>query len=328
MHTDREGVLVTGATGLIGYHVARTLSRDEGLHTVCIVRPGSNPRKLAALRDCGVSLEEGSFLDLPTLNRIFDSHSIRYVVHLAALRGGGAGSQDEYARVNVQGTEGLLQLSLERGVRRFVFCSSVGVFGTIPLHSPAGEATPLNGDNLYHASKIEAERRAADYVAKGLDVRVVRPTITYGLEDSGFPTTLVNLARSRRFVVCGRDVLIHLLDADKMAEFVHLILRREQLKGSVFIVADSGPISLGSLVNMVHLHHYGVPYPRLLRMPKPVFSAAAIFFQLIRNEKWLARILLTSRDWHYDLRSTMSAVPEWVPARTEDSFLSVMCKTG
>jgi nucleoside-diphosphate-sugar epimerase len=325
MCTISEGVLVTGATGLIGYHVACELALDERLNTVCIVRSGSNPQKLAALDSRGVVLEEGSFLDPDTMDRIFKTHSIRYVVHLAALRGGGAGSSDEYARVNVEGTESLLRLSLQRDIRRFLFCSSVGVFGTIPQEVPAGEGTPLNGDNLYHASKVQAEAKVAEFVSKGLDARIVRPTVTYGIEDDGFPTTLVELVKSRKFVLCGGDVRVHMLDAVKFAEFVRLILRRNGLERNTFLVADAGPVSLKYLVDGIHRYHHGASYPRYLRMPRLLFRTAAVFFKMIRNEKWLARTLLISRDWHFDLRATLEAVPEFMPARTEDRFVAAMC---
>ncbi len=320
-----EGVLVTGATGLIGFHVARELAADKRFKTVCIVRRGADSRKADALRRLDVGIEEGSFLDPDTLGRIFESYAIRYVVHLAALRGGGAGTREDYARVNVAGTEGLLKLSVARGVRRFIYCSSVGVFGTIPKQLPAGEDTPLNGDNLYHKSKIEAEKRVTDYISRGLDARIIRPTITYGPEEEGFPTTLVKMVRDRRFVLCGGDVRIHLLDARRLAAFVRLLLSRGRLPRDIFIVADEAPISLKKIVDRIHRHFHGVPYPRYLKMPGFVFKAAAFFFGVLRHEKWLTRTLLISRSWHYDLSATVAAVPEFVPARTGDNFIEAMC---
>ena len=317
--------LITGATGLIGFQVARVMSADKRFTTICIVRRGADSKKIDALRHLDVQIEEGSFLDPDTLDRLFESYPVRYVVHLAALRGEGGGTREDYARVNVAGTEGLLQRSVSRDVRRFIYCSSVGVYGTVPKELPAGEDTPLHGDNLYHSSKIQAERRVAYYASRGLDARIVRPTITYGQEEEGFPATLVKLVRERRFVVCGGEVLIHLLDARRFASFVHLLVNRRPLSKNIFIVADEAPISFQKLVDRIHSHFYGVPYPRYLKMPGFVFKTAAFFFRTVGKEKWLVRTLLLSRSWHYDLSATLAAVPEFLPGRTDDNFIEVMC---
>jgi nucleoside-diphosphate-sugar epimerase len=199
------------------------------------------------------------------------------------------------------------------------------VFGTIPGELPARITTKLNGDNGYHASKIRAEAKVHEFVNKGLDAYIVRPTITYGHEDSGFPATLVNLVRAKRFIVCDEDVQIHLLDAGKLAEFVHLALRSERLKGDTFIVADSEPVSLKALVDRIHEHYYGVPYPAYLKMPQFLFKVAAFVFKAAGNEKWLTRTLLISKSWHYDLSAVLESGLDFVPARTEDNFVKKMC---
>jgi nucleoside-diphosphate-sugar epimerase len=190
---------------------------------------------------------------------------------------------------------------------------------------PAGLGTRLHGDNLYHRSKIMGEKVVAQYVAKGLDVRTIRPTITYGPEDNGFPATLANLVRAKRFVVCADDVQIHLLDADKLAEFVHLALRSDRLRGDKFIVADSEPISLKALVDRIHEHFYGAPYPVYLKMPGFVFKAAAFLFKAVGNEKWLVRTLLISKSWHYDLSAVLESGLDFVPARTGENFVKKIC---
>ena len=329
-HTDdsqtaQECVLITGATGLIGYHVARELALDEGFRIICIVRSGSNSNKLNGLKSLGIDLEEGSFFDADLLARVFESYPIRYVVHLAALRGGGEGSREDYAQINIQGTETLLQMSLANNVQRFIFFSSVGVFGTIPKQLPAGLNTALNGDNLYHASKIESEKIVTQYSANGLDTMIIRPTITYGPEDNGFPTTLVKLVRNRKFVICGGGIRIHMLDVNRLAAFVHRVLRDKGLSEETLIIADRAPVSLKLLVDQIHSHFYGVPYPGYLQMPKLVFRVAACFFKAIGNEKWLARTLLISQNWYYDIEATLAAVPDFNPSCTENNFIPIMC---
>jgi nucleoside-diphosphate-sugar epimerase len=319
-------ILITGATGFIGSHVAERLLSDNDYTIVAIARKGQDYKNVNALREKGALVAEGQFYDEAFVEKVFRLHPIEHVIHLAAVRGAGRGFGSEYIRVNVRGTEVLLEKSLEHKVRRFVFVSSVGVFGTIPNELPARITTRLNGDNAYHASKIRAEAKVREFENKGLDAYIVRPTISYGHEDSGFPATLVKLVMAKRFIVCAEDVQIHLLDAGKLAEFVHLALRSERLKGgSTFIVADSEPISLKALVDTIYKHYYGVPYPAYLKMPRFLFRATAFVFKATGNEKWLTRTLLISRSWHYDLSAVLESGLDFVPARTEDNFIKKMC---
>jgi len=321
----KETVLITGASGFIGYHVARLLSEDGRLTPVCIVRSQGDSHRTEALRQLGAVVVNGSFLHTETLDRILKTHGIRFVVHSAAIRGGGAGSPEDYLRVNVQGTDELLRLSLAHGVHRFIHISSVGVFGTIPKTLPAGRDTPIHGDNLYHSSKVQAEERVRRYANNGLDTCILRPTVTYGSGDNGFPSTLVKLVQARRFLVSTREVLIHLLDVGKLAELIAQILWREDSVGGPLIVADQGPIQISALVDLIHSHFYGVAYPKHLRVPSPAFRAATLFFGLLGREKWSVRSKLISESWYFDLGDTLATIPDFLPALTEQRFIQAVC---
>jgi len=122
------------------------------------------------------------------------------VIHVAAIRGGGGASSGEFQEVNVNGTERLLRAAYERNVQKFIFCSSVGVHGTIPVTVPAAIETALHGDSQYHQSKIASEAAVQDFIRKGLNAYIVRPTITYGPGDDGFPKA--SFVWSRR-TCCG-----------------------------------------------------------------------------------------------------------------------------
>jgi len=326
MNEEERGVLITGATGLLGFHVAIRLANCEGLRPVCIVREHKrSKKKIEHLYNMGVMMFTGSFLDPETLKKCFSSHSIHYVVHLAALRGGGTGKKRDYEKVNVHGTESLLRESFENGVEKFIFCSSVGVFGTIPKELPARIGTELFGDNLYHRSKIKAEALVDKYTARGIKTYILRPTITYGLEDGGFPATLVRLTRNRRLILSSDEVSIHLLDADTFSEMVYCILSTERINGDIFIAADRAPVLMKDLVDRIHFHYHGEPYPSYLKIPGCLYKMASILFRIIKNEKWHVRVLLMSKSWHYDLNATFEAGFGFDPAGTNDNFIRKMC---
>jgi nucleoside-diphosphate-sugar epimerase len=320
---NKEYVLITGATGFIGSHVTEKFLSDESYRIVAIVRSKKNYKNVEELENKGAILVEGNFYDNNLLEKLFEEFPIQNVIHIAALRGGGAGTREDYYEVNVCGTEVLLEASFKNQIKKFIFCSSVGVYGTIPKELPANIMTELNGDNEYHKSKILAEKKVQEFINRGLDAYIVRPTITYGLGDQGFPKTLVELVIKRVFLLPFKDIKIHLLDMCNLAELLSQMVKSDGLNQRVFIAADEAPISLKELVNLIHFHYNKSKYPSFLKLPTPIFKILSLFFKLSRNEKWLTRILLVSKSWHYDIDETMNAF-QYVPTRTEDSFIKSM----
>jgi nucleoside-diphosphate-sugar epimerase len=317
---NKAYVLITGATGFIGSHVTEKLLSDKSYRLIAIVRKNRNYKNVNELENKGAILAEGNFYDKIFLEKIFNKFPVQYVVHIAALRGGGTGTKEDYYEVNVHGTEVLLAASLQNHVKKFIFCSSVGVFGTIPKEVPANLTTELNGDNEYHNSKILAERKVYDFISKGLNAFIIRPTITYGSRDNGFSATLVKLVRKRMLFLPFKDNKVHLLEVRKLAEIFMEILKTNNLRKRIFIAADEQPIILRELIDLVYSYYYGKKYPLILRMPSIVFDAFLVLFRALKNSKWSVRVQLLSRDWYYDT-AEMNSLIEFRSANTEKEFL-------
>src|SRR4030042_2179302 len=304
---SKEYVLITGATGFIGSHVVEKLLLDNRYHVVAIVRKIRNYKNVLTLKDKGAILIEGNFYKNTLLDYVFENFSIKYVIHIAALRGLGAGTEEDYYRINVIGTEMLLERSLKNHVEKFIFCSSVGVYGTIPSELPATLTTSFYGDNDYHRSKILAERKVQEFIDMGLIAFVVRPTITYGSRDNGFASMLVKLVRRRMLLLPFHRNKIHLLDVDKLAEVFLRILAIDKISQRIFIVADEVAVSCQEIVDTIYSFYYQTTYPPFLKLPNFAFDFLAKFFDLMRSEKWLLRVLLISKSWYYDISSTRMA---------------------
>lgn len=293
-------VLLTGATGFIGSHVADRLLRDGLFQVVTIVRKSNNNEKIEELSEKGAVIVEGCFYDESLLEKVFTDYSITHVIHLAAIRSEGTHSKEDYYEVNVGGTEGLLVASHRHGVQRFIYCSSVGVFGIPPQELPASAETKLNGDTEYQKSKILAEKTVCDFIVKGLDAYIVRPTITYGKGDSGFPPTLVRLVKRGLLPLSTHRNLIHLVDIDTLAKVFVAMVMENNLKQRVYVVADRSPVPLRELADLVHAYYYGRPYKGLLNLPDVLCRALLLFFQMIGNQKWLTRGRLLFCNWYYE----------------------------
>lgn len=301
---NRQHVLLTGSTGFIGRHVVRKLAGLQDLRLICIVRGGERHPQANSLLNQGAILVRGEFCDETILKETFRRYEVRQVVHLAAIRGARKASPAEFRRANIEGTALLLREAYERRVQKFIHCSSVGVYGTIPMAVPAGIATPLRGDTHYHQSKVAAEAAVHGYIQKGLNAYIVRPAIAYGPGDDGFPQTLVQLVRRHLLCLPKTNHRIHLVDVERLAEVFLNLVERDQCTQRILVAADVEPVPLKDLVDWIHWHFYGRPYPRFLRLPDWAFELAFHLFQGLGNEKWAVRVALICTDWYYQSADT------------------------
>jgi nucleoside-diphosphate-sugar epimerase len=326
MEDEKRTVLLTGATGFIGTHAARALAGDGSAgDVVALVRPEAGEEKIRGLRRPGITLVEGSFTDRAVVRDIFRRYAPTRLLHLAAIRGSGRGPAADYQRVNVEGTETLLQESMEQGLATFIFCSSVGVHGTIPRELPATVATPLDGDSPYHRSKIQGEAAVHRAIKQGLNAYIVRPTITYGTGDNGFPATLVRLVRSRRFPLPRPGTEVHLLDVAALCRLFAMLFDCGNPGARTIIAADRAPVPLAGLVHAIHRHCHGRDYPRYPFLPGGAARLLAGFLGIVGSDRWRTRVRLISESWYYRTDVGISA-PDYEPPDTLTSFPESMCR--
>ena len=316
---SKQNILITGSTGFVGRHVVRKLAPNQDLRLICIVRGGERHPQANFLLKEGAILVRGEFYGETILKKVFEQYPIRQVIHLAAIRGARNTSPEEFRQVNVEGTALLLRQAYEHGVQKFVHCSSVGVYGTIPLAVPAGIETPLRGDTQYHKSKVAAEEAVREYIQKGLNAYIVRATIAYGSGDEGFPQTLVRLVRRHLLWLPKTNHQVHLVDVERVAEvFLNLIVR-DRFPQRIFLATDAEPVPLKDLVDWIHWYFYGRPYPRFLQLPDWMFELAYHLFQGLGNEKWAVRLALICKDWYFQSADTYRMLGIQ-PASTREAF--------
>ena len=305
MSANTITVLLTGANGFIGSHVTKRLASSPSFQVVAIVRRTDNDEAARKLKERGAFLVEGDFYDAGVLDRVFAQFPVSRVIHLAAICGEGKGKKEDYFNINVKGTEALLEASLKKEVKRFIYCSSVGVFGTIPAQVPGTLRTPLNGDTFYHQSKILAEEKVRDFMRRGLDAYIVRPTITYGEGDHGFSFKLVNLIRKRMPLLPHCRNVIHILDVEKLADiFAKLITTEQAFDQRIFIAADREPIRLRELADFICSHYFGKNYQPAFEIPKRLYDGMLYMAELLGSRKLRTSLQLISSSWYYNVAET------------------------
>jgi dihydroflavonol-4-reductase len=168
--------LVTGASGFLGWHVARLLV-DRGYPVRALVRPGS--------RVDGLKVETipGDLRDPASLDRAAAGCGL--VFHVAADYRLWAKDPTDLYRSNVDGTRNLLTAARNAGVERVVYTSTVGCIG-VPHGGIGDETTPVSLDDLagdYKRSKFLAEQVALEFARDGFPIVIVNPTAPIGDHD-------------------------------------------------------------------------------------------------------------------------------------------------
>ena len=163
-------VLVTGATGFIGPHVAHAL-RTRDVAVRALVR---DPARAARLNAWGVELARGDVTDPGSLRAA--CAGAEAVIHLVAII---AGRPADFERVMAEGTRNLVAAAQAAGVGRFVLASALG------LDERTKDAVP------YYRAKWEMERAVKE---SGLEHVIFRPSFVFG-KDGGVLPTFVRLAR-------------------------------------------------------------------------------------------------------------------------------------
>jgi dihydroflavonol-4-reductase len=168
--------LVTGASGFLGWHVARVLI-ERGHNVRALVRSGSRVDGLK------VETVTGDLRDPASLERAVAGCGLLF--HVAADYRLWAKDPTELYRSNVDGTRNLLRAAQNAGVERVVYTSTVGCIG-VPHGGIGDEAQPVALENMvgdYKRSKFLAEQVALEFARGGFPVVIVNPTAPIGDHD-------------------------------------------------------------------------------------------------------------------------------------------------
>lgn len=179
-------VLVTGAGGFIGSHLAERLA-ELGATTRALVHYNALGRwgwlDQSPHRN-DLEVIAGDICDRDSVRRAMEKADI--VFHLAALIAipYSYHAPVSYIRTNVEGTLNVLQAAREVGVQRMIHTSTSEVYGTAQ-YAPIDEAHPLQGQSPYSASKIGADKIAESfYRSFNVPVVTARPFNTFGPRQS------------------------------------------------------------------------------------------------------------------------------------------------
>ena len=258
MNYQGKPVLVTGAGGFIGSHLAERLVH-EGARVRALVRYNSrhDPGLLSLLpRDllAAIDIVSGDLRDAETVHEAMRGAEV--VFHLGALIAIPYSylHPREVVETNVLGTLNILLAARDLGTMRVVHTSTSEVYGTA-RYVPIDERHPFQGQSPYSASKIGADKLAESfYRSFGLPVATLRPFNTYGPRQSARAVipTIITQALTKSEVRLG--ALEPKRDLTFVIDTVEAFLRMGACDGvvgqEVNIGADNS-ISIGDLANKI-----------------------------------------------------------------------------
>jgi dihydroflavonol-4-reductase len=263
-------VLVTGATGFTGGHLAQALAA-RGYAVRALVRDAARADSLTA--GSGIELIVGDLEDRASLDRA--ARGVDLVYHIAAIYRQAGLPEARYRAINATAVRSVIEAAAAAGASRVVHCSTVGVHGDIE-RPPANEDAPLRPGDVYQETKVEGEAVARQASAEtGMPVVIARPTGIYGPGDHRLLKLFRGVAR-RRFVVLGSgQIYYHLTYIDDLVEGFRLCGETPAAAGRTYILAGGEVTTLDELVGIV-AQEAGVKPPRLHLPVGPFWAAGAL----------------------------------------------------
>jgi nucleoside-diphosphate-sugar epimerase len=231
-----------------------------------------------------IDTNHGDIRDKELLKKLVGGVDV--VFHLASAHLSITTSESEYQEVNVDATKSLVEICRAAGVKRFVHCSSVGVYGEI-THPPANEQSPCSPDLIYEKTKLAGERAVAEFHRQtGYPVAIVRPVWVYGPR---CPRTakLFRTIRKGRFIVIGNgQTLRHCIHVSDLVNAFDICASREAAIGQDFIIGDHSAVTVQRLLEEI-ASIMNVKPPRIrvpINLANPVFAAVETLFRVRGKE--------------------------------------------
>lgn len=298
-------VVITGATGFVGRHVAAMIDRKS-----CVVRRG----------------EAHSYVDCYEIDGI-DSHTnwegvfddIGAVIHLAGLAHSHSFSDSAYQSVNVNGTLHLAREAAKAGVRRFVFISSIGVNGTSTTSTPFSFNSHLRPHNAYAKSKLDAELGLKKISEEtGMELVIVRPTLVYGPNapgNFGLLTRLISKFPFLPFALTNnrRDFI----SVQNLADLLISCAKHPNAGGHTFLASEGETVSIKeftkSIAKGLGSNVIQLPIPvGFMRFIGKLFGKSAMVEQLLSNLQVDSSNLKEVLDWTppYTMEESMAFLKE------------------
>lgn len=305
-------ILVTGASGFIGSFIVEEALR-RGFETWAAVR-GSSSR--AYLQDPHIHFIELNLSSEEQLEKQLSGHQFDYVVHAAGVTK--CIDKRDFRRINTEGTKNLVTalMALRMPLRRFVYLSSLSVFGAIREQQPYKEIRETDTpqpNTEYGRSKLEAEQWL-DSLSHGPSPEgrgefpfvILRPTGVYGPRERDYFLMAKSIKQHSDFAVGFKRQDITFVYVTDVVQAVFLALEKGQT-GRKYFLSDGQVYQSTTFSDLIH-EELGRPW--WIRITAPVWVLRVVTFlgehigrltgkiSALNNDKYN---ILKQRNWRCDI---------------------------
>lgn len=295
-------ILITGASGFIGSFIVEEALR-RGWETWAAVRRSSSRQ---FLQDERIHFIELNLSNEQQLTEQLRGHEFDYVVHAAGVTK--CIDQADFRRINTEGTQHLVRalIALRMPLRRFVFVSSLSVFGAIREQQPYEEIRETDTpqpNTAYGRSKLEAEQWL-----EGVNIPyvILRPTGVYGPRERDYFLMAKSIKQHSDFAVGYKRQDITFVYVDDVVQAVFLACQKGQT-GRKYFLSD-GQVYQSSTFSDLIREELGHPW--WIRITAPIWVLRVVTFvgdlvgrmtgkiSALNNDKYH---ILRQRNWRCDI---------------------------
>ena len=267
-------ILVTGASGFIGCRLTELLS-GLGHDLVATGRAETDVERARTerLRKIGVTVREGSLLDDGFATSLTTGREV--IIHLAAAQHEGNVPDSYFRDINVAGTRKLIDAAAAARARRFVYGSTIGIYGSA-ANGELDENSAPRPENIYAQTKLEAERVVAQY-ADRIETCTARISETYGPGDFRLLKLFRAIDRGAFVMLGSGENVRQVIHVDDLSMGLLLTAEHAAAVGETFVLAGRDVMTTRTMVAQI-AGALGRRPPRW-RIPVWPFRAAAAVFE-------------------------------------------------
>jgi len=306
-------ILITGAAGFIGSHLVELLlEQGEPLSRLKLFIP--NNESLGNLPDRKFDIVRGDIRDKQAVKKA--TEGVDAVYHLAARIDFDGKTYQDYKDVNVDGTWNLLDACKKNNLQKFVFFSSIGVFG---MPADVGdiegwnESHPKTYSNYYGQSKWEGEKVVMQAFEKwNIPYAIVRPASVYGPREKGPTLGLYKTIKNNQFMIIGNGKnLMHYVFVKDLVKGARLAQLSKQKKGD-YILAGPQPTPFkevaGCVAESIGKTLLGINIPKSIALPVSYVLDAMGKVVGVKSPLFPSRVRTMTTTYYYDIHKAKNEI--------------------
>lgn len=298
-------ILITGASGFIGSYIVEEALR-RGLDTWAAIRKSSSREYL---QDQRINFIELNLSSKEQLVKQLEGHTFDYVVHAAGVTK--CLNKQDFHRINTEGTKNLVEalLELKMPLKRFVFVSSLSVYGAIREQQPYEEIRETDNpqpNTEYGRSKLAAEQ-FLDSLTADFPYVILRPTGVYGPREKDYFIMAKSIKQHSDFAVGYKRQDITFVYVSDVVQAVFLAAEKGKT-GRKYFLSDGEVYQSTTFSDLIH-EELGRPW--WIRITAPVWVLRVVTFfgeyvgrltgkvTALNNDKYN---ILKQRNWRCDIQ--------------------------